>query len=122
MRREKRQEKAQTDLFKVFLREDKLEAEITLEHLDHVPMLEVKMNIIHQEMLDILKRLDVFVSVAFKFRAIGDEKRMCFPVIVSYCCNIPEDNNVSRVNHGLDVSRQCEMCMATTSHKRNLRH
>lgn len=38
---------------------------------------------------------------------------MCFPFIILYCYDIPEQRYVSCVKYGLALSRPCETCMAT---------
>lgn len=47
---------------------------------------------------------------------------MCFPLIVLYCCYIPEGKGMSCQKHVLTSSRPCELYMATESKIQILRH
>lgn len=67
---------------------DEVEAEKTWKQLINSSMQEMKMNKVHEVMLDILKPLDRCGGVGFEISADGEEKGMCFPCMISYCCDI----------------------------------
>lgn len=79
----------------------------------------VKMGILHKSMMEILQPLlDVSVT-GFKIQR-QHCTFICYPMFMSYCCDIPEAKDMSAVRHNLNTRCPCHRCLVTLSDITNL--
>ena len=88
---------------------------------DHVPLTSSsrgrndKMCSLHNAMTMILAPL---IEKSYEGFTVCTKKNItwnCFPVIVSYCCDIPESKDMSGVLHNFTPTRPCVRCLGTSS-------
>jgi hypothetical protein len=70
---------------------------------------------LHTAMRVALQRLESVVHTGFPVCIDSTSKWNCFPVLISYCCDIIEAKNITVVKHGLSGCNPCHRCLATPS-------
>lgn len=81
--------------------DDKMEAKMSAEHLDHVTMLAMRVHILQKAMLDILRLLEGYGSVELEIGVGGGEWWMCFQNIMSQCFDNSKGGHLSFGEHTL---------------------
>ena len=73
---------------------------------------EQNMLLLHAALAKALQDFESVCERGFAIHSSSIGPCTCFPLLVSYCCDIPEAKNVSAVKHGLSVLRPCHRCLA----------
>lgn len=68
------------------------------------------MPLLHEGMMEIVRPLADTASVSFEVGGVGKYIWNLFPIIVSYCCNIPEGKDMLCAKHAISVMRPCVKC------------
>ena len=71
-----------------------------------------KMLSLHYALTDIFKPLMELSEKGFIVKTSTGSLWNLYPTIVSYCCDIPEEKDISAVQHGLMVKKPCVRCMS----------
>ena len=79
----------------------------------------VKMGILHNSMMEILQPLLDVCITGFKIQR-EHCTLICYPMFMSYCCDIPEAKDMSAVRHNLNTKCPCHRCLVTHSDITNL--
>ena len=72
----------------------------------------VKMGLIHATMTKMLQPLLDLTITGFKI-PFGLCTWVCYPMFMSYCCDIPEAKDMSAVRHGLLTNCPCHRCLVS---------
>ena len=79
----------------------------------------VKMGILHNSMMEILQPLLDVCITGFKIQR-EHCTLICYPMFMSYCCDIPEAKDMSAVRHNLNTRCPCHRCLVPLSDITNL--
>lgn len=71
------------------------------------------MRMIHRAMKMVVWPLKRYERSGFNVKTREGVEWRCVPLLVSYCCDIPEGKDISGVRHGVAVRRPCVRCMVT---------
>ena len=71
------------------------------------------MALLHDSLRRALLPLESVCSTGFPVSISQTERWKCFPVVVSYCCDIVEAKNISAVKHGQTTPTPCHRCLAS---------
>ena len=75
----------------------------------------IKQELIFSSMKVMLKPLLHASKIGFKCKTLDRQNLICFPHLISYCCDIPEAKDMTAVRHNLSTNRPCHRCLVTTS-------
>ena len=71
---------------------------------------QVKMGLIHSAMKAILKDVTESSEKGFIINMNQESHKVCFPMLISYCCDIPEGKDMGAVKHNLTTALPCHVC------------
>ena len=74
---------------------------------------QVKIGLLYLAMKTILKGISDTSVNGFDIELCEGEGKKCFPLLVSYCCDIPEAKDMSAVKHNLSTSFPCHRCLVS---------
>lgn len=80
-----------------------------------------KMEMLHIAPKMLLKGLSCYSSSGFSATWKKGITGTSFPSVVSYCCELPEGNDMSCIRHGSRVQRSCSKCLVSLNDIKNLR-
>ena len=71
------------------------------------------MAVLHKAIGQILSTLAPYKEKGFQAHTRSKRTVRCHPVIVSYCCDLPEAKDVSGIRHGMKHQHPCIRCLST---------
>lgn len=80
---------------------------------------ERKMSLLHGAAMGILKSMLWAVSTSFEVSGEEHKRWRCFPIVVSYCFDIPEVKRMSCIEHSTSVQKPF---VASTASMRNIQN
>lgn len=72
-----------------------------------------RMSLLRRAIRSLLEPLEKSFERGFDIFLKSGEARRCFPIVVSYCCDIPEAKDVSAIRHGHGRYHPCVRCHIT---------
>jgi len=81
---------------------------------------QVKIGLLYSAMKRILKGASDSSVNGFPIELLDGESKICFPMLISYCCDIPEAKDMSAVKHNLSTPFPCHICLVTLDDIRSL--
>lgn len=72
-----------------------------------------RIRIVGQAISSLLKQLKEAAQGRFEIKVRGGEIGNCFPMIASYCCDIPESKNIFAIRQRAGRRQSCVVCHST---------
>ena len=73
----------------------------------------VKMGLIHSAMKKILQDVSDNSEKGFTITIAQNCFKVCFPLLISYCCDVPEGKDMGAVKHNLNTPYPCHVCLVS---------
>lgn len=99
---------------------DKDLPEQAMTTLKHRIVTDLRMSFTHDAICDLLARLSAKAREPFQAHRCIYHKRPCFPIFISFCCNIPDAKEIYAVKNGIATRTPCIRWLSKMNRARNL--
>lgn len=85
----------------------------------HASLRDSRMALLHDAIASIIEPLNAAVLPGFHVTTGDGKRRVCHPVLASYCADIPEAKDLLSISHGVLTCRHCHRCLVKKEHLAN---